>query len=64
MMLFAFGLVAGLALGLIVVGFLAIAAYDRGFRDATYRRKEWRAELVARQDAASAALQPARRRVG
>ncbi|MDP9265864.1 MAG: hypothetical protein M3O91_07095 [Chloroflexota bacterium] len=61
MLLFAFGLIAGVALGLIVIGFLAIAAYDRGFKDAMDRRKVWRAELVARQEAVGAALQPARR---
>lgn len=49
---FAFGLMTGLALGLIVTGFLAIAAYQRGHADAQGRRKHWRAEIVARQAAA------------
>ncbi|MFN2521455.1 MAG: hypothetical protein ABR525_10475 [Candidatus Limnocylindria bacterium] len=62
MMLFAFGLIAGVALGLIIIGFLAIAAYDHGYKDAMDRRKAWRAELVARQEAVSAALGSARRR--
>jgi Tfp pilus assembly protein PilV len=51
MMVFALGLMLGLALGLIVIGFLAIAAYQRGYEDAFGRRKQWRAELVARQAA-------------
>ncbi len=62
MVLFAFGLIAGVALGMLVIGFLAIGAYDRGFKDAMDRRKAWRAELVARQDAVSAALGPVQRR--
>lgn len=41
----------GLALGLIIIGFLAVAAYQRGYEDAFGRRKQWRAELVARQAA-------------
>lgn len=48
---FGAGVMIGLALGLIVIGFLAIAAYQRGYDDAIGRRKEWRAELVARQAA-------------
>jgi hypothetical protein len=48
---FGMGLMVGLALGLIVIGFLAIAAYQRGYEDAFGRRKQWRAELVARQAA-------------
>ena len=52
MFTFATGIVVGLALGLIVVGFLAIAAYERGFDEAIGRRKHWRAELVARRTAA------------
>lgn len=46
------GLVIGVAMGVIVVGFLAIAAYQRGYQDALGRRPEWRAELVARRAAA------------
>jgi len=44
--LFAIGLMAGIALGMIIVGFLAIGAYDRGFTEALERRKAWRTELV------------------
>lgn len=51
MFVFVLGLMVGLALGLIVIGFLAIAAYKRGYEDAFGRRKQWRAELVARQAA-------------
>ena len=51
MMLFALGVVVGVALGVIVVGFLAIAAYQRGYDEAFGRRREWRAELVARRAA-------------
>jgi TRAP-type C4-dicarboxylate transport system permease large subunit len=50
-MTFAAGIVVGLALGLVIVGFLAIAAYQRGYDEAFGRRKEWRAELVARKAA-------------
>jgi hypothetical protein len=48
MVLFAIGLMAGIALGMIIVGFLAIGAYDRGYGEALERRKAWRTELVAR----------------
>jgi hypothetical protein len=51
---FVAGLVLGLALGLIVIGFLAIAAYQRGIEEATGKRKVWRAELVARRAAVRA----------
>ena len=53
---FVVGLLIGVALGVIVVGFLAVGAYDRGFSEALLRRKAWRAELVARQAAAQRAL--------
>ena len=49
---FVIGLMIGVAFGLVVVGFLAVGAYDRGFNEALHRRKEWRTELVARQAAA------------
>jgi hypothetical protein len=58
---FALGLMVGLALGLIVIGFLAIAAYQRGYDDAIGRRKMWRAELVARQAAVRLPAAAARR---
>jgi hypothetical protein len=54
MLEFAMGLMLGIALGLIVIGFLAVAAYQRGYEDAFGRRRQWRAELVARQGAARA----------
>jgi hypothetical protein len=52
---FAAGLMIGLALGLIIIGFLAIAAYQRGYEEAVGKRRVWRAELVARRAAARAA---------
>ena len=61
MLLFAIGLMAGVALGMIIVGFLAIGAYDRGYTDALERRKAWRGELIARQVVAARALEAARR---
>ena len=62
MVLFALGLVAGLALGVLVVGFLAMRAYDRGVADALGRRKYWRTELVHRQAVAAGTLQQAARK--
>lgn len=53
---FIVGLLIGLAFGVIVVGFLAVGAYDRGFNEALHRRKAWRTELVARQAAAQRVL--------
>jgi len=53
---FAVGLMIGVALGVIIVGFLAVGAYDRGFNEALHRRRVWRAELVARQAAAHRVL--------
>jgi hypothetical protein len=61
MMLFAIGLMAGMALGMIIVGFLAIGAYDRGYTEAFERRKAWRTELVARTVAGTRALAAARK---
>jgi predicted membrane chloride channel (bestrophin family) len=54
--MFTAGLIVGLALGLIVIGFLAIAAYERGYDEAIGKRKQWRAELVARRAAAQRVL--------
>jgi hypothetical protein len=54
-MTFAAGLMIGLALGLIIIGFLAVAAYQRGYEEAVGKRRVWRAELVARRAAARAA---------
>jgi hypothetical protein len=42
--------VAGLALGTIVTGFLAIGSFNRGFD--SVRRTEWSRELAARKRAA------------
>ena len=53
-MTFAAGLIIGLALGLVVIGFLAVAAYQRGYEEAIGKRRAWRAELVARRAAARA----------
>ena len=61
MMLFAIGLMAGVALGMIIVGFLAIGAYDRGYTDALERRKAWRGELIARQVVAARTFATARK---
>jgi hypothetical protein len=48
---FVVGIVIGVAFGVIIVGFLAVGAYERGFNEALNRKKAWRAELVARQAA-------------
>ncbi len=53
-MVFAAGLLVGLALGLIIIGFLAVAAYQRGYEEAVGKRRSWRAELVARRAAVRA----------
>ena len=49
---FVVGLLIGVALGVSVIGFLAVGAYERGFSEAIHRKKAWRTELVARQAAA------------
>jgi hypothetical protein len=46
------GLVAGAAVGAVAMALLAIAAYDRGYAEASRRRNLWRLELVARRSAA------------
>jgi hypothetical protein len=63
MVIFALGLMAGVALGVLVVGFLAVGAYTKGFGDAMERRQAWRGELLARQDAGIRAMraQPVKR---
>ena len=48
MLVFGLGILFGVVLGTIVVGFLAVSAYDRGFEDALERRGERMAELRAR----------------
>jgi hypothetical protein len=45
------GLVIGVAFGMIVVGFLAIGAYDRGYDAA--QRAPWRLELRRRSASAT-----------
>jgi hypothetical protein len=60
-LIFAIGLMAGIALGMIIVGFLAIGAYDRGYSEALERRKAWRTELVARTVVGTRALVSARK---
>ena len=57
----AIALMAGVALGMIIVGFLAIGAYDRGYTDALERRKAWRGELIARQVVAARTFVTARK---
>ena len=52
MLVFALGLMVGTALGIVVVGFLAVRSYDHGYTEALERRTAWRGELVARQTAA------------
>jgi len=58
---FLVGLVFGVAFGMLVVGFLAVGSYQRGFSQALERRKEWRGELVARQVVARRALEQLRK---
>lgn len=52
MLIFALGIVLGIGVGIVVVGFLAVRSYDHGYTEALDRRKAWRGELVARQTAA------------
>jgi hypothetical protein len=58
---FVVGLMIGVAFGVVVIGFLAVGAYDRGFNEALTRRKAWRTELVARQATARRGLADMRR---
>jgi hypothetical protein len=55
------GVLVGIAFGMVVVGFLAVGSYQRGFSQALERRKEWRGELVARQVVARRALEQLRK---
>ncbi len=52
MLIFALGMMIGTAVGIVVVGFLAVGSYDHGYTEALERRKAWRGELLARQTAA------------
>ncbi len=58
------GTVVGLALGIIVVGFLAVNAFQRGYDEAAFRRRRWRAEIVARRAAERAVPVAAIRKAG
>jgi len=51
MMLFGFWLLAGVALGMILMAFLAIGTYQRGYEEGYFLRRPWRAELGARRQA-------------
>ena len=57
---FALGLVFGVAFGLLLMGFLNLAAYDRGFDAATRRRATW-LPAATRREIAKRGLVPARR---
>jgi len=50
--IFVVGVVVGVALGMLVIAFLATNAYDRGYEEADMRRRYWRAELAARHQRA------------
>jgi len=52
---FLVGLIVGAALALVVLGFLAIGSYDRGYENAEMRRREWRGELAKRRSRPPAA---------
>lgn len=62
MLVFALGMIVGTALGIVVVGFLAVRSYERGYSEALERRAAWRGELVARQTAAIRAHRAALKR--
>lgn len=51
MIVFGFWLMAGVAIGMILMAFLAIGTYERGYREGYLLRKPWRAELGARRRA-------------
>ncbi len=51
MMIFGFWLLAGLALGMILMAFLAIGTYQRGYEAGSVGRRTWRTELEARRTA-------------
>ena len=44
-------LLTGVAFGMILMAFLAIGTYQRGYDDGFFLRKPWRAELAARHHA-------------
>jgi len=49
MVLFGFWLLAGVAIGMILMAFLAIGTYQRGYEEGYFLRRPWRAELGARR---------------
>lgn len=49
MMVFGLWLLAGVALGMILMAFLAIGTYQRGYAEGYFLRRPWRAELGARR---------------
>ena len=50
-MFIGFWLLAGVALGMILMAFLAIGTYERGYSEGYFLRRPWRAELGARRRA-------------
>lgn len=48
-MVFGFWLLSGLVIGMILMAFLAIGTYQRGYEEGYFLRKPWRAELGARR---------------
>lgn len=51
MMPFSFWLLAGVALGMVLMAFLAIGTYQRGYNEGYRLRRPWRSELGARRRA-------------
>jgi hypothetical protein len=49
MVLFGFWLLAGLAIGMTLMAFLAMGTYQRGYEEGYFLRRPWRAELEARR---------------
>lgn len=49
MMIFGFWLMAGVAIGMILMAFLAIGTYQRGYAEGYALRRPWRTELAARR---------------
>ena len=44
-------LLAGVAIGMILMAFLAIGTYQRGYAEGYFLRRPWRAEFEARRSA-------------
>ncbi|MGH2379446.1 MAG: hypothetical protein ACRDGT_13375 [Candidatus Limnocylindria bacterium] len=49
MVIFGIWLVAGVAIGMILMAFLAIGTYKRGYEEGYGLRRPWRSELGARR---------------